>query len=324
MNGMEITARALSEATPADDDLLAAAATSSYYRGILKTAEPWPSTTMALHHKLVELGGSTKQGCFSTTNITCATHYASSHRGITSGRSGQRLDYRKPDHWIHIRDHWRRRNLLSRADGDYAVIHVASRLFPHDPDDITLACGQIDRSLQRCLLELLTQLRERGLTIFFRGFPARLQDTIEPIRAVCQQIGMPTIHLISTGTKLRQEQREALQYAIGNGQLITEYGAQDCGIQLYSCPECGAFHLENPRSLLSVAQNRLYATDRYSLSQPVLAMDKWWLWIGSAGTRGNGAISPIPCPAFQPRSAPSNHEQPSRAPGCSTRPRASC
>ena len=282
-------------------ELLTAAASSSYYMGILKTTEPWPLTSTALHHKIVQLGGTSKQGCFSIGNIICASHYASTYRGITSGRSGQRLDYRKPDCWVRARDTWRRKNLLSRADGDYSVINVASRLFPHDTHDFTLACAQIDIRMQICLMEIMVQLRDRGIRFFFRGFPARLQDNIRQIQAMCHAIGIQDINLISTGSNLVQEQREVLQCAIGNGQLITEYGAQDCGIQLYSCPECGAFHLENPRSLLSIYQKRLYSTDRFSIYQPVVAMytgDQMVASEGSCRLTGQRGYHPNPMPGF--------------------------
>jgi hypothetical protein len=129
-----------------------------------------------LHDRIARAGGTRKQQCFSSENITQADHFASTYRGITSGRSGQRLDYRKSCQWLQQRDAWRRMQLQQRANGDYAVINVASRLFPQDPFDITLVCGILDRSISESLGEIVAHLQRQNRHIFWRGFPARLLE----------------------------------------------------------------------------------------------------------------------------------------------------
>lgn len=255
-----------------------------------------------LHDRIAKAGGTRKQQCFALDNITQADHFASTYRGITSGRSGQRFDYRKGQQWIEQRDRWRRSQLRQRADGNYAVINVASRLFPHDPFDITLVCADITPALTASLQDILAHLREQDLHVFWRGFPARLLENLGQIRSLCDRIGMRRSSVISTGAGATAEQQRILCSVLSPGGLVDEYGAQDCGIQLYSCPACGCFHASNPRCLLSVERGQLYATDLYSHSQPVVAMATGDLAVihdGVCPVTDEAGFVPRPIPALQ-------------------------
>lgn len=252
-----------------------------------------------LHDRIARAGGTRKQQCFSSENITQADHFASTYRGITSGRSGQRLDYRKSCQWLQQRDAWRRMQLQQRANGDYAVINVASRLFPQDPFDITLVCGILDRSISESLGEIVAHLQRQNRHIFWRGFPARLLENAEQIRNLCQRVGVRRTSVISTGAAATAELQQILSSDTNSGGVVNEYGAQDCGLQLYSCPACGHFHARNPRCLLSVEAGQIYATDLHSHSQPVVAMAT-----GDLAAMHHGACPISTEPGFMPRPIP--------------------
>lgn len=284
--------------------LLRAAATSPLYKPWLERdsalfSREQPDAIGELHHRIARAGGTHKQQCFALDNITRASHFASQYRGITSGRSGQVCEYRKGQQWVQQRDQWRRSQLQQRAAGNYAVINVASRLFPQDRFDLTLGCGELQGGVAEGLPEILAHLRDQGLHIFWRGYPARLLEQAQAIRSLCERLDLRRTSVISTGTAASGEQQRLLQTLLAPAGVIHEYGAQDCGLQLYACPACGSFHRANPRCLLSVEQGQLFATDLHSHSQPVLAM----------ATGDLAVIQDAPCPlagepGFLPRGIP--------------------
>jgi len=259
------------------ESLLRAAATSQLYRhwferddDLLTRASP--DAIRELHDRIARAGGTRKHQCFALDNITEASHFAGQYRGITTGRSGQICEYSKSNQWVSQRDQWRRSQLQLRAAGDYAVINVASRLFPQDCFDLTLASGEIKGSVADALSEILAYLIEQGLHIFWRGFPARLLEQAQAIRSMCERLNLRRTSVISTGAAPIEEQKRLLRALLAPFDVINEYGAQDCGLQLYACPACGSFHMTNPRCLLSIEHGQLFATDLYSHTQPVIAM----------------------------------------------------
>lgn len=284
--------------------LLLAAATSPLYRPWLERdsalfSSELPDAIREVHNRIARAGGTHKQQCFSLDNITQASHFANQYRGITSGRSGHVCEYRKGRQWVHQRDQWRRSQLQLRAAGDYAVINVASRLFPQDRFDLTLGCVELYGGVADCQQEILAHLREQGLHIFWRGYPARLLEQAQAIRSLCKRLDLRRTSVISTGIPASGEQLGRLQDLLAPAGVINEYGAQDCGLQLYACTACGSFHRANPRCLLSVEQGQLFATDLHSHSQPVLAMA-----IGDLAV-----VQGAPCPlagepGFLPRGIP--------------------
>lgn len=249
------------------------AAASNVYKPVLHSgAQAADEDIGHLHDLLAGAGGMSKNDCFSPLNITHSSYFSHTYRGITSGRSGQSYEYLKGRQWLDIRDEYRRSQLRGRSEGGYAVINVASRLFPHDPFDMTLIGRALDAGLERHIVEIIAYLAERNLHIFWRGFPARLLENIQKIQHLCALTAIRRTSVITTGSSATTDQLRVLnQVFTGNG-LINEYGAQDCGIQLYSCPCCGLFHTNNPRSLITVVAGRVFATDLYSFTQPVIAM----------------------------------------------------
>ena len=249
------------------------AAVSKVYKPVLHGgAEAEDEDIWHLHERLAKAGGMSKNDCFSPLNITHSSYFSNTYRGITSGRSGQSYEYLKGRQWLNIRDEYRRSQLRARAGGGYAVINVASRLFPHDPFDMTLIGRTLDADLERRIVEIITYLAARNLHIFWRGFPVRLLENIHTIQRLCALTAIRSTSIITTGSNATTDQLCILNQAFTGNGLINEYGAQDCGIQLYSCPYCGLFHASNSRSLITVVAGRLFATDLYSFTQPVIAM----------------------------------------------------
>lgn len=297
--------------------LLRVAATSPLYRPWLERhstlfSRELPDAIRELHHRIARAGGTHKQQCFALDNITQASHFASKYRGITSGRSGQACEYRKGRQWVHQRDLWRRSQLQQRAAGDYAVINVASRLFPQDRFDLTLSCVELHGCVADCHQEILAYLRELGLHIFWRGYPARLLEQAQAIRSLCKRLDLRCTSVISTGIPASGEQQRQLQALLAPAGVINEYGAQDCGLQLYACPACGSFHRSNPRCLLSVEQGQLFATDLHSHSQPVLAMATGDLAVihdASCPLAGEPGFLPRGIPAMQSPDQAGLHRQ---------------
>lgn len=253
----------------------------------------------ALHDRLARAGGMSKHECFSPLNIAHFSYFANTYRGISSGRSGRHYEYQKGRSWLEIRDQYRRLQLKERAGGDYAVINVASRLFPHDMFDMTLVGRNLGSGLDRQIVEIIAYLASRNLYIFWRGFPARLVENIHEIQRLCALTAIRRTSLITTGSSSTPEQLRLLKVAFKGDGLINEYGAQDCGIQLYSCPCCGLFHANNPRSMITVVAGRLIATDLYSFTQPVIAMAT-----GDLATVNDSTCRLSVEPGFMPRPMP--------------------
>lgn len=235
-------------------------------RGIYKEDE---LTIQEVHNIIAARGGIRKDQWLSISNIISAKYFDGDYKGITSGRSGYKSEYRKDSKWVEARDKWRRCNLLRIAQGDYAIINIASRLFPHDKHDVTVACNRIGDYQKKLLSDLVGYLHVKEIAVIFRGFPARLVENIDTLNQICLNHDVSPI-IITTGFTCTQQQAVMLANWVGSSRIINEYGAQDLGIQLYSCPVCRCFHPENPRSLITVVNRVVYATDLFSDNQPVV------------------------------------------------------
>ena len=254
----------------ASDELIKQAKRSAVYAPLLIDRE---FGIADFHNWLVSKGGIRKDDCFSSSNITDTSYFGTTYLGMTSGRSGYHCEYRKGSSWLKSRDRHRRAELTLRARSAYSVINIASRLFPHDKHDVTVVSASIDSKIERGLLEILDYLKSLDLHIFWRGFPNRLCENIDVIQRLCSKASIDRASLITTGLGARRQQSNIIQKSLSGMLVIDEYGAQDCGIQIYSCSECGLFHANNPRSLISIVGANIYATDLYSFGQPVIAID---------------------------------------------------
>lgn len=225
-----------------------------------------------IHNILVDQGGVRKDEWLSSRNVVSEGFFASDYKGVTSGRSGNRTEYTKPAEWVRHRDLWRQKNLLRIARSDYAVVNVASRLFPHDPFDISILSCNLSVDERNRLGRLIDYYKNEDIAVIFRGFPARLVESLDLLLNIFRNHQVRSI-ILTTGFSLHPLQKKVLENHFGECNVFSEYGAQDLGIQLYSCEHCGMFHVENPRSLISIRDRKIFATDLYSHTQPVIAAD---------------------------------------------------
>lgn len=256
----------------------------------------------SIHNILVDQGGVTKDDWLSLQNVVSEYFFASDYKGVTSGRSGRRAEYTKSAEWIVQRDLWRRKNLSRIAGRDYAVINIASRLFPHDPYDISILNCRLSNDESNRISKLVNYCNSKDITVIFRGFPARLVDSLEFIQNARGNRQDRAI-ILTTGWSVHPQEKKILENHFGKCNVFSEYGAQDLGIQLYSCEYCGMFHAENPRSLISISGRKIFSTDLYSHTQPVIAAETADLaTVGSDSCpAGNGLVfMPVCMPPVLP------------------------
>ena len=226
----------------------------------------------SIHNILVEQGGVKKDDWLSLQNVVSEDFFASHYKGVTSGRSGRRAEYTKTAEWIVQRDQWRQQNLTRIAGGDFAVVNVASRLFPHDHFDISILDCRLSADEKCRFGRVVDYYKNNDITVIFRGFPARLVDSLDFLLHIREDHQFRTI-ILTTGWSLHPQQKKLFTNHFGECNVFSEYGAQDLGIQLYSCENCGMFHAENPRSLISISGRKIFSTDLYSHTQPVVASE---------------------------------------------------
>ena len=229
-------------------------------------------TLIEIHNILASMGGIKKDEWLSSSNIVSEDFFASDYKGVTSGRSGGRTEYTKSSEWIKQRDLWRQANLRRISGSKYAVVNIGSRLFPHDEFDITVLDSNLKREDENRLGRIIESYKKHELTIIFRGFPARLVESIRLLRRICTKHQIRSI-VLTTGWPVTPVQQRLLEENFGRINIFSEYGAQDLGIQLYSCKTCGMYHADNPRSLVTFNNRKIFATDLYSHTQPVIAAD---------------------------------------------------
>ena len=227
---------------------------------------------LEIHNTMASEGGVTKDDWLSSRNIVNEEFFVSEYKGVTSGRSGRRAEYTKSSEWVRQRDLWRQDNLSRMSGSEYAVINVASRLFPHDAFDLSILDSTLSRDDERRLCGVFEYYKDHDIAVIFRGFPARIIDSLQLLLQI-QRHHQVTIKVLTTGWPTNHPQRKTLEENFGKCNLFSEYGAQDLGIQLYSCKICGMYHAENPRSLITVCKSKIFSTDLYSHTQPVIAAD---------------------------------------------------
>lgn len=225
-----------------------------------------------LHEFIVNRGGGMKSEFLSTLNITSTSYFSSSYLGVTSGGSSNILEYRKSLDWVTIRDKWRTNTLEREISEKYAIINLCARLFPHDKYDVLIAAPKVDKILREQIFKICKYLLEGGITPVIRSYPSKIKYNEQLILDI-NKYTADKLWLISTGRGPTEAEGNILEVFRAKGRYINEYGAQDCSIQLYSCKYCNGFHLNNIRSILSIKDSRLYTTDLYSYSQPIVGMN---------------------------------------------------
>jgi hypothetical protein len=227
---------------------------------------------LSIHNILVDQGGVKKDDWLSLQNVVSEYFFASDYKGVTSGRSGRRAEYTKSAEWIVQRDLWRQKNLSRIAGTDYAVVNIASRLFPHDPFDISILDCRLSSDEDDRIHNLFDYYKGQNITVIFRGFPARIVDSLDFLKKISGDHHVRTI-ILTTGWSVHSREKKVLENHFGECNVFSEYGAQDLGIQLYSCEYCGMFHAENPRSLISISGRKIFSSDLFSHTQPVIAAE---------------------------------------------------
>ncbi|WP_198001922.1 hypothetical protein [Synechococcus sp. CB0205] len=243
-----------------------------YSSRLAEVKNPERMSLPSIHNILVDQGGIKKDDWLSLQNVVSENFFASEYKGVTSGRSGRRAEYTKPAEWIVQRDLWRQKNLSRIAGRDYAVVNIASRLFPHDPFDISILDCRLSSDEYERLGKLVDYYKSQDVTVIFRGFPARLVESLDFLQRIRGAHEGRTI-ILTTGWSVHPREKKVIENRFGKCNVFSEYGAQDLGIQLYSCEYCGMFHAENPRSLISISGRKIFSTDLYSHTQPVIAAE---------------------------------------------------
>jgi phenylacetate-CoA ligase len=168
------------------------------------------------------------------------------------------------------------------------IVNVCSRLFPLRNNDISLV-GLPDTKLRGWLRSLATRSATTS-AIVLRGFPSRVCELLI-------QENWTDIHfkaVICTGEPLFEHQISLIQNTL-HCPVINEYGSQECGLQLWSCPQCHQFHPDTTRCWLEVINQELVVTDLYSDLMPLLRYrngDRAVL-VASRCPRGNLALIPL-------------------------------
>lgn len=251
-------------------DLIEVARDSRAYQPLLRRLpEQNLGSLRKLHDTLASSHQATKELCFSSTNITSVNYFIAPYRGMTSGRSGSKKQYYKSAQWVNARDDWRRKNLHNISGGAYSVINICSRLFPHDSFDITIAAASLDKIASKILAQIAQRLTSFGLRIVYRGFPSQLIRSLSELKSISRNLGIQPV-VITTGMAPTDQELTLLRETFGATSIHQEYGAQDLGIQLFSCRHCGQFHFENPRCILTLVDGKLYSSDLFSIDQPVI------------------------------------------------------
>ena len=222
-----------------------------------------------LHDTLASTHQVTKELCFNSTNITSANYFGSPYRGMTSGRSGAKKQYYKSAEWVVARDNWRKYNLSKICGGAYSVINICSRLFPHDSFDITIAAASLDHRTSQILAQIVESLMNLGVRIIYRGFPSQLIRNLSNLKKISDHLQLKPL-IITTGMAPTDHEFALLRKTFDSDNIFQEYGAQDLGIQLFSCRQCGGYHSDNPRCLLSIIDGKIYSSDLFSKDQPVI------------------------------------------------------
>jgi len=222
-----------------------------------------------LHDTLASSHQVSKELCFNSTNITSVNYFIAPYRGMTSGRSGSKKQYYKSAEWVNARDNWRRQNLHNISGGSYSVINICSRLFPHDSFDITIAAARLDKTASQILAQIAEKLTSFGLRIIYRGFPSQLIRSLSELKSISKNLGIQPV-VITTGMAPTEQELMLLRETFDANSILQEYGAQDLGIQLFSCRHCGQFHFDNPRCMLTLVDRKLYSSDLFSKDQPVI------------------------------------------------------
>ncbi len=191
----------------------------------------------------------------------CLTSVAAiAYRGVTSGTTDDAFIYFRDNTWNALRLECLEAALATwQILPEDTIINVCSRLFPLRRNDISLV-GLPDGKLRGWLKTLAVR---DGVVL--RGFPSRLCELI--IQETWTDLCVKAV--ICTGEPLFEHQIVLIKTVLGCS-VINEYGSQECGLQLWSCPDCEQLHPETQRCLIEVVNEEVVVTDLFSDVMPLI------------------------------------------------------